>query len=114
VGIRTGVYNQTAMLSEVISGSLLTLFLFDVSDEIRLDELRQVLNAPASPRQGGVRQPAPAYVGSHERGPIPSGASLAELTDITRGKELLPPRQTGDWRKLVTYPPGAELAKRVR
>jgi hypothetical protein len=91
VGIRTGVYNQTAMLSEVISGSLLTLFLFDVSDEIRLDELRQVLNAPASPRQGGVRQPAPAYVGSHERGPIPSGAYLAELTDITRGKELLPP-----------------------
>jgi hypothetical protein len=53
VGIRTGVYNQTAMLSEVISGSLLTLFLFDVSDEIRLDELRQVLNAPASPGQGG-------------------------------------------------------------
>jgi hypothetical protein len=43
--------NQTGMLDEAISGSLLTLLLFDVSDEIRLDELRQVLNAPASARQ---------------------------------------------------------------
>jgi hypothetical protein len=37
MGIRTRVYDQTGILDEAISGFLLTLFLFDVSDEIRLD-----------------------------------------------------------------------------
>jgi hypothetical protein len=50
------------MLDEAISGSLLTIFLFDVSDEIRLDELRQVLNALGSAPKPAFRQPAPAYV----------------------------------------------------
>jgi hypothetical protein len=45
-----------------ISGSLLALFLFDVSDEIRLDELRRVLKAPAAARKPAFRQPSPAYV----------------------------------------------------
>ena len=50
------------MPDEAISGSLLTLFLFDVSDEIRLDELRRVLNAPPAGRKPAFRQPAPEYV----------------------------------------------------
>jgi hypothetical protein len=49
------------MLDEAISGSLLTLFLFDVADEARLDELRQVLNAPAFARTPAFREPAPPY-----------------------------------------------------
>ncbi len=50
------------MRDQAISGSLLTLFLFDVSDEIRLEELRRVLNAPQSVRKPAFRQPAPEYV----------------------------------------------------
>ncbi len=50
------------MPGETIRGSLLTLFLFDVSDEIRLDELRRALNAPPAGRKPAFRQPAPEYV----------------------------------------------------
>jgi len=50
------------MLRESVSGSLLALFLYDVSDEIRLDELRRVLKAPPSVRKPTFRQPAPEYV----------------------------------------------------
>src|SRR4051812_43081295 len=50
------------MPEEPIAGSLLTLFLFDVSDEIRLAELRRVLNAPDATRKPAFRQPAPEYV----------------------------------------------------
>jgi hypothetical protein len=50
------------MPGDAISGSLLTLFLFDVADEIRLDELRRILKAPASARKPAFRQPAPDYV----------------------------------------------------
>ena len=50
------------MPGEVISGSLLALFLYDVSDEISLDELRRVLRAPPAVRKPAFRQPAPEYV----------------------------------------------------
>lgn len=47
---------------ESISGSLVTLFLFDVADEIRLEELRRILQAPPAARKPAFRQPAPEYV----------------------------------------------------
>jgi hypothetical protein len=50
------------MRGESVSGSLLALFLYDVSDEIRLDELRRVLKAPAAVRKPAFRQHAPEYV----------------------------------------------------
>jgi hypothetical protein len=50
------------MPDETISASLFTLFLFDVSDETRLDDLRRLLNAPQSLRKPSFRQPAPTYV----------------------------------------------------
>jgi len=50
------------MLDESVSGSLLALFLYDVSDEIRLDELRRLLKAPPAGRKPAFRQPAPEYV----------------------------------------------------
>lgn len=47
---------------ESISGSLVTLFLFDVADEIRLEDLRRILQAPPAARKPAFRQPAPEYV----------------------------------------------------
>lgn len=46
-----------------VSGSLLALFLYDVADEIRLDELRRILPAPTTTvRKPDFRQPVPEYV----------------------------------------------------
>ena len=45
-----------------ISGSFLILFLYDVCDEIRLDDLRGILRAPPAGREPPFRQPAPEYV----------------------------------------------------
>ncbi len=45
-----------------ISGSLSILFLYDVCDEIRLDELRRILGAPAPGREPTFRQLTPEYV----------------------------------------------------
>ncbi|HEY2015556.1 MAG TPA: hypothetical protein VGH38_18760 [Bryobacteraceae bacterium] len=45
-----------------ISGSFLILFLYDVSEEIRLRELRGILNVPPAGREPPFRQPAPQYV----------------------------------------------------
>ncbi len=45
-----------------ISGSLVAMFLYDVCDEIRLDELRGILKVPPPGREPPFRQPAPAYV----------------------------------------------------
>lgn len=49
-------------MDDRISGSLSILFLYDIGDEIRLDELRQILGAPARRREPPFRQPAPEYV----------------------------------------------------
>jgi len=46
----------------VASGSLLSLFLYNVADAIRLDGLRQTLGAPPARREPPFRQPAPEYV----------------------------------------------------
>src|SRR5579871_857140 len=50
------------MRRSTISGSLLTLFLYDVGDSIRLDELRGMLGAAPPGREPPFRQPAPEYV----------------------------------------------------
>ena len=50
------------MRRSTISGSLLTLFLYDVGDAIRLDELRKTLGVPPPGREPPFRQPAPEYV----------------------------------------------------
>lgn len=48
--------------SDSIAGSLQALFLFEVSEEIRLDELLGILEIPAPKREPSFRQPAPEYV----------------------------------------------------
>ncbi len=50
------------MSQSTISGSLLTLFLYDVGDAIRLEELRGILGAPPPGRDPAFRHPAPEYV----------------------------------------------------
>ena len=45
-----------------ISGSLVALFLYDVGEEIRLEDLRGILKAPPPGREPPFRQPAPEYV----------------------------------------------------
>src|SRR5580765_5003794 len=59
---RRTTYNQSGMPDETISASLLALFLFDVSDEIRLDDIRSILDVPQAARKPAFRQPAPEYV----------------------------------------------------
>ena len=50
------------MANDTISGSLSVLFLYDVSDEIRLDVLRGILGAPPPGREPPFRHRAPEYV----------------------------------------------------
>lgn len=50
------------MSRNTISGSLLPIFLYDVGDAIRLEDLRGILGAPPPGRQPPFRQPAPEYV----------------------------------------------------
>jgi hypothetical protein len=50
------------MASATISGTLSILFLYDVCDEIRLEELRTILKLPPAGREPPFRQPAPEYV----------------------------------------------------
>ena len=50
------------MTIESISGTLSILFLYDVCEEIRLNQLRQILGAPAPGREPTFRQPTPGYV----------------------------------------------------
>jgi len=45
-----------------LKGSLWGLFLYDVAEEIRLDDVRQILGAGGSGRVPGFRGPAPEYV----------------------------------------------------
>lgn len=63
-----------------ISGSLLVLFLFDVCDEIRLDQLRKLLGSPSPGREPSFRQPAPEYV-QFEQPPVIESLSPLSLPD---------------------------------
>ena len=46
----------------MLSGSLRIFYLFDISEEIRLEELRKILGAEAPAREPRFRHPAPEYV----------------------------------------------------
>jgi hypothetical protein len=61
-----------------ISGSLSILFLYDVCDEIRLEELRRILKLPPAGREPPFRQPAPEYV-QFARPPVAEPARTALL-----------------------------------
>jgi len=50
------------MADGAIAGSLSVLFLYDVSDEIRLDALRAIMGAPPPGREPPFRHHAPEYV----------------------------------------------------
>lgn len=50
------------MTIDSISGTLSILLLYDVGDEIRLNQLRHILGAPAPGREPPFRQPTPGYV----------------------------------------------------
>lgn len=52
-----------------MTGSFRSLFLYDLCEEIRLDELRQVLRSPSPGREPQFRHPAPEYV-RFERPPV--------------------------------------------
>ena len=49
-------------ISDPLAGSLSVLLLYDVADEIRLDELRRLLGAPPPGREPPFRHHAPDYV----------------------------------------------------
>ncbi len=50
------------MTQDIIAGSFLILFLYDVCEEIRLEELRRLLDVPPRGREPPFRHPAPEYV----------------------------------------------------
>jgi hypothetical protein len=50
------------MLADKISGSFRSLFLYDLSEEIRLDQLRALLGCPIANREPEFRHLAPQYV----------------------------------------------------
>ena len=54
---------------ERLTGSVLVLILYDVSEEIRLDELRGILGTEPSGRKPSFKHPAPEYV-RFERPPV--------------------------------------------
>jgi hypothetical protein len=57
------------MSEEVLAGSFWVIFLYDICEEIDLDELRKLLGAPPSGREPSFRRPTPEYV-RFERVPI--------------------------------------------
>ena len=59
---------QSATESFTLSGSIHILLQFDVSEEIRLDRLREVLSAPTL-QQPALKHPAPGYV-RYKRPPV--------------------------------------------
>ena len=71
------------MAGAEISGAFLTLFLYDVADEIRLEELRELLKAPRPGREPPFRQPAPGYV-QFARPPVAEPVREIVLGDGTR------------------------------
>ncbi|HKE21840.1 MAG TPA: hypothetical protein VKB88_05575 [Bryobacteraceae bacterium] len=71
------------MPADVISGSLQALFLFEAADEIRLDELRAILDTPAPRREPSFRQPVPEYV-QFARPPVVQPLEPIELDGGTR------------------------------
>jgi len=75
------------MAASEISGSLLVLFLYDVSDEIRLDDLRKRLGDVPVDRKAPFRHHAPEYV-QFEQPPVtePLRYSVFEQDPSIRGR----------------------------
>jgi hypothetical protein len=61
-----------------VSGSFRSLFLYDLCDEIRLDELRGILGTPSAGREPQFRHPAPEYV-RFERPPVVESLPSVQL-----------------------------------
>ena len=72
-----------ALAPQAISGSLSIFFLFDVCDEIRLDELRKLVKAPPAGREPPFRQPTPEYV-QFARPPVIEAIPPVELASGER------------------------------
>jgi hypothetical protein len=73
------------MAAGEISGTLSVMFLYDVADEIRLEELRKLLGAPPAGREPSFRHHAPEYV-RFARPPViepPFAIALGETAPIT-------------------------------
>jgi hypothetical protein len=68
---------------QTVSGSLSIFFLFDVCDEIRLDELRKLVKAPPAGREPPFRQPTPEYV-QFARPPVIEAIPPVELASGER------------------------------
>lgn len=66
-----------------ISGSLAILLLYDICDEIRLDQLRRILGVPAPGREPTFRQPTPEYV-QFANPPVIDSLKHVSLTDGER------------------------------
>jgi hypothetical protein len=67
-----------------VSGCLRSLFLYDLSDEIRLDELRKLLGTPGGGREPQFRHLAPEYV-RFERPPVMESLPPVQLE---RGEQV--------------------------
>ena len=70
-----------------LKGSVLVLILFDVCEEIRLEELRKILGAHAPGREPSFKHPAPQYV-RFERPPVvePADSITLESGEAVTGK----------------------------
>ena len=69
------------MSGGAISGSLVAMFLYDVGEEIRLQDLRGILKAPPPGREPPFRQPAPEYV-QFARPPVVEAIAPLDLAGI--------------------------------
>src|ERR1035441_4897073 len=76
------MYNRLTMAGTPISGSLWTLWLYDVCEEIDMVALRAILKVPA-PRESRVRHPSPEYV-RFERPPVVQQIGAIVLDDGSR------------------------------
>ncbi|MDQ6663331.1 MAG: hypothetical protein M3Z23_02935 [Acidobacteriota bacterium] len=66
------------------SGSFRSVFLYDLCEEIRLDELRGILGSPPAGREPGFRHLAPEYV-RFERPPV---TEVLETVELEGGERL--------------------------
>jgi hypothetical protein len=71
------------MTQPLVSGSFRSLFLYDLCDEIRLDQLRGLLGTPSAGREPQFRHLAPEYV-RFERPPVVESLAPVELSGGTR------------------------------
>src|SRR5579862_2878415 len=66
---RARILAEAAVAQPMVCGSFRSLFLYDLCDEIRLDQLRGLLGTPSAGREPQFRHLAPEYV-RFERPPV--------------------------------------------